>query len=153
MELEGALGGLYAPIADSMQMPLVERVRHVLVRKGLLVDLPDEAVEINAVTGVQALANESDQAKIMQLLQTIGQLGPETMSRLDTGVLLDLLMRQSGIYEPGLVKSQETIEEEQAQARQQEFEMMASQQAVQTGGKVVEQQMATDAAPPEQMNV
>jgi hypothetical protein len=153
MELEGALGGLYAPIADSMQMPLVERVRHVLVRKGLLVDLPDEAVEINAVTGVQALANESDQAKVMQLLQTIAQLGPETMARLDTGVLLDLLMRQSGIYEPGLVKSQEQIEEEQAQMRQQEFEMMASQQAVQTGGKVVEQQMAADAAPPEQMNV
>jgi len=139
MELEGALGGLYAPIADSMQMPLIERVRHVLVKKGDLVSLPDEAVEILAVTGVQALANENDQAKIMQLMQMMAQMGPEVMARIDNGVLLDMLMRQSGVYEPGLIKSEEQVQEEMQQMQQQQIEQAAAQKAIDVQGDVVAQ--------------
>lgn len=147
MELEGALGGLYAPIADSMQMPLIERVRHVLVKKGELIELPNDAVEITAVTGVQALANENDQMKVMQLLQMLQTIGPNAFARINQGVLADLLMRQAGIHEPGLIKSEEEIQEEMAQQQDQQMQMMAAQKTLDVGGQVIAQQAQQQGAP------
>lgn len=141
-ELEGALGGVFSPIADAMQVPLVHRIRHVLINKGLIPRVPDDTIEIEAVTGVAALRGESDQAKLMQLLQTLAQLGPDTMGRMDMGVLMDLLVRQSGIYEPGLVKSDEQIQEEQQAAQQAMMQQQAAAQAIQSGGRIVESEAA-----------
>ena len=141
-ELEGALGGVYAPIADAMQVPIVERTIHLLQRAGQLPTLPDDTVEVEAVTGINALSRESDQAKLVQVLQTIAQLGPEQMSRINPGVLLDLLMRQSGIYEPGLVKSEEDIQAERQAQMQQEQQMAASQQVMSTAGNVIENRLS-----------
>ena len=141
-ELEGALGGVYAPIADSMQIPLIERVREVLTRKNVLPSLPEDSIEVEAVTGIQALSNEADQTKILGLLQTIAQLGPETMNRIDKGTLLDMLVRQSGIYEPGLIKTDEQIQAEEQQAKQEAMQAMAAQQAVQSTGRIAEQEAA-----------
>ena len=139
-ELDGALSGLFAPIADALQVPLVERVRHVLTKRGELPVLPDDTVEIEAITGVQALAHENDQQKLLRLLQTVAQLGPETLARVDKGVLLDLLVRQSGIYQPGLIRSEEDIQEEMQSMQQGQFDQMAASQAVQTAGNVIEEQ-------------
>ena len=122
-----------------MQIPLIERLREVLTKKRILPSLPDDTIEIEAVTGIAALSNESDQGKLLGLMQTIAQLGPETMSRIDKGVLLDLLVRQSGIYEPGLVKSEEQVQQEM---QEQQQAMMASQmgeQAVKSAGTIREQ--------------
>jgi len=55
-------------------------------------------------------------------------------------VLLDVLVRHSGIYEPGLVKSQEQVEQEQQQAQQQQMLGMAAQQAIKSSGAVAEAQ-------------
>lgn len=140
MELEGALGGVYAPIADSMQVPLVERLVHQLTNDGALPNLPDDSVEIEAVTGVAALTREADQAKLMQLLQTIGQLGPEAMQRFNMGALMDLMVRQSGVFEPGIVKTEEQIQEEQAAAQQAAMQQQVQGQMIQSAGKIAETQ-------------
>ena len=142
MELEGALGGVYAPIADNMQIPLIERLREVLTRKNILPGLPEDAVQVEAITGLQALSNEGDQQKIMGLLQTMASMGPETMGRINTGVLLDMLMRQSGIHEPGLIKSEKEIQKELEAQQQAMMQQQAQQQAMQTGGKILEQEVA-----------
>ena len=81
MELEGALGGVYAPIADALQIPLVERLMHLLERDGVMPSLPADSVEVEAVTGISALSREGDQQKLLQLLQTIAQMGPDMMQR------------------------------------------------------------------------
>jgi len=141
-ELEGALGGVYAPIADSMQIPLVERMREVLTRRRILPDLPDDTVEIEAVTGIQALSAEASQTKILQLMQTLAQLGPETMGRIDKGVLLDFLVRQSGIFEPGLVKSEEQMQQEMQQQQEAMMQQQAAQTAMNTAGSVIESEVA-----------
>lgn len=140
MELEGALGGVYAPIADSMQVPLVDRLLYQLQQSGDLPKLPDDTLQIEAVTGVAALTREADQGKLVTLLQTVAQLGPEAMSRFDMGVLLDLMVRQSGVFEPGIVKSEEQLAEEQQAAKQAAMEQQMSQQAVQSAGKIAETQ-------------
>lgn len=139
-ELEGALGGVYAPIADAMQVPLVERLVHQLTADGTLPELPDDSVEIEAITGVAALTRESDQQKLMQLMQTVAQLGPEAMQRFNMGALMDLMVRQSGVFEPGIVKSEEQIQEEQAAAQQAAMQQQVQGQMIQSAGKIAETQ-------------
>ena len=134
-ELEGALGGVYAPIADAMQVPLIERLMHQLKKDQLLPTLPDDTVQVEAITGIMALSRESDQGKLLNLIQTMAQLGPETMSRVNMGQLIDLLMRQSGIYEPGLVKSEEEIQQEQQAAQQAAQQQQMQQQMMQSMGQ------------------
>ena len=150
MELEGALGGVYAPIADSLQIPLCERLMHNLEREGALPPLPDDTVEVEAVTGISALSREGDQQRLMQLLGQISQMGPDMLGRIDRGLLLDIMVRHSGIYEPGLVKSDEQVAEEQAAAQQQQQQSMMAEQMTAAGGQLL-QQAATQQA--ENMNV
>lgn len=138
MELEGALGGVYSSIASAMQVPLVDRLLHQLRESGELPDLPDDSLQIEAVTGVAALTREADQAKLLQLLQTVAQLGPEVMQRFDMGNLLELMVRQSGVFEPGIVKSEEQIQEEQQAAQQQMMEQQVQGQMLQSAGKIAE---------------
>jgi hypothetical protein len=138
-ELDGALGGLYGPISDAIQIPLIERLIDMMRRSGELPGLPDDAVQIEAVTGIMALSNESDQQKLVLLMQTLAQFGPETIARFDQGTLLDLFMRQSGIHEPGLIKSEEQLAQEQQQAQEAALMQQAGQQAIQSGGKIAEQ--------------
>jgi hypothetical protein len=139
MELEGALGGVYAPIADSLQIPLIERLQYQLTRDGSLPSLPDDSVEVEAVTGISALSREGDQQKLLQLLQTVANMGPDMLGRIDRGVLLDVLVRHSGIYEPGLVKTEEQVQQEQAAMQQQAMAGMAAEQAIQAGGAAIQQ--------------
>ncbi len=145
MELEGALGGVYAPVADALQIPLIERVMFQLQRDGSLPSLPDDSVEVEAVTGISALSREGDQQKLLQLLQTVAGMGPDMLGRIDRGILLDILVRHSGIYEPGLIKSEEQMQQEQQAQQQQAMMGMAAQQAVQSGGRIAEQSAATEA--------
>ena len=139
-ELEGALGGIFAPIADAQQQPLVERVRFMMERDQLLPKLPKDSIEVETLTGVAALASENDSSKILQILQVLGQLGPEAMSRVNMDVLIDTLMRQQGIHEPGLVKTPEQIAEEQQAAQQAAVQQQAAQQMIQSGGRIIEEQ-------------
>jgi hypothetical protein len=143
LELEGALGGVYAPIADAQQVPLIERVLFMMERDGLLAPLPEDSVEVEALTGIAALSREGDQGKLLNLMGVLGQLGGETMSRIDMGVLTDLLMRQSGIFEPGLVKTDEQLQQEQQAAMEQQAQMTATEKAIDVGGNVVEQAATT----------
>jgi hypothetical protein len=147
MELEGALGGVYAPIADHQQIPLIERMLYQMRRDALLPPLPDDSIEVEAVTGINALSRESDSGKLMQVLQIVAQLGPEVMQRFDKGVLLDLLMRQIGVYQAGLVKSEEQMQQEMQAMQQAAMQQQASQQMIQSAGAIAEKSVPQAAAP------
>lgn len=147
MELEGALGGVYAPIADHQQVPLIERMLFQMRRDALLPPLPDDSIEVEAVTGINALSRESDSGKLMQVLQIVAQLGPEVMQRFDKGVLLDLLMRQIGVYQAGLVKSEEQMQQEMQAMQQAAVQQQAQQQMIQSAGAIAEKSVPQGAAP------
>ena len=138
MELEGALGGLYAPISDSMQTPLIQRVIHQMKKDKSMPAIPNDSIELETITGIAALSKEGDQAKLIGVLQLISQLGPDALSRLDQGVMLDLLMRQAGIYQAGLIKSNEQIQQEQQAAQEQQMKADAGAQMVKSAGAIVE---------------
>jgi len=137
-ELEGALGGVYAPIADAQQVPLVERLMWQMTKDRLLPPMPPGSVEIEALTGLAALSRENDKQKLLQLVATMGQFGPQGINRINIGVLFDTLLRQSGIYEAGLIKTDEQLSAEASAAAQQQTEALAQQQMIKTSGNVME---------------
>ena len=140
-ELEGALGGVFAPIADAQQVPLVERLMFQMKRDRLLPAIPDDTIQVETLTGIAALSREADGGRMMQVLQVLAQLGPQVMQRIDTNVLVDLLMRQAGVYEPGLLKSQEQMAQEAEEAMRMQVAQQATGKAVDVIGNTEEARM------------
>jgi len=141
-ELEGALGGIYAPIADAQQVPLVERLMYLMQRQRLVPSMPRTSFEIEAQTGIAALSREADKAKLLQLLGTMAQFGPDAASRINVGVLFDTLLRQSGIYEPGLVKTDEQLAAEAQASVQAQLEAEAQKKLINVSGNVMQNELS-----------
>lgn len=140
-EIDGALGGLYAPVADEQQVPLLRRTVWQLERDNLLATLPDEAVTVDYMTGIAALGREVNMQRVLNLTQVIGQLGPEAMARINMGVLIDVLRRYGNIHEPGLIKSDEQLAQEQQAAAEAAVMQQAAGKAIDVAGNVAQQEM------------
>jgi hypothetical protein len=143
-ELDQALAGAFGAISDSQQIPLVDRLRYQMTRDKLLPPMPDESVDIEAVTGIAALSHAADAQKMMGAFQMLGQFGPEFMQRINIDTLIDLTMRYAGVYEPGLIKTPEQIQEEQQAAQQQAMMQQAQQKGVDVLGNAAEQSMMNE---------
>lgn len=144
-QLEGALGGFYAPIADFMQLPTFKRAAHQAESQKLTRPLPKGAVEIKVLTGISALARSSKISDIMNIVAVAQQLGPEAIAKLDTQALIDVLARYQNVYEPSIIKSNEQVAKEREALAQEQMKMMAAQQAITTAGNVVEANMTQPA--------
>lgn len=146
MELNSAVGGVYASISDSQHIPMLRRAIHVLKRSGVLSEpmkaVDEQVYEIRSLTGLTALVRESKAQALLELAQVTAALGPEALRRVDMGVLLKTYMNYRQLYEPGLQKSDEQLELEAQQAMAQEAQMQANQTAVETAGRVIEQTVA-----------
>ena len=147
-EINAALGGIYTALADEQQIPLAARLIHQFNKDhkiSLQTRTGVEAVEINSLTGLTALQSDADGQKLLTALQIIQGLGPEAVSRVDMNVAVNILLRQIGIHHPGLIKSPEQLAAEQAIADRRALLLQGADQAIESTGKIVEQQ-ATQAA-------
>lgn len=145
-ELEGALGGMYAPIADRQQIPTVQRALYQLRARGVLPAVEQKWYDIVPVTGVAALSRQTRAAEVMDFVQTVAQMGPDALRFINVDVLVNVMRRYKGIDEPGIVKSKQQIAQENAAAMQQQFAMQAAQTAVETAGAVAEKRATAGAA-------
>jgi hypothetical protein len=143
-ELDQALAGAFGAISDSQQVPLVDRLRFQMTRDKLLPPLPDDSITIDAVTGIAALSHEADSQKMMSAFQILGQFGPEFMQRVNMDTLIELIMRYSGVYEPGLIKSPEEMQAEQEAAQKQAMMQQARQKGIDALGNVAEKSMMNE---------
>ena len=143
IEIEQALGGVYAPIADEQQIPLLRRTIHQLKADNLLPSLPDGAVEIRALTGLAALSRQIAASKVLALVEVISRIPPpENLGRLDRDVLIQVLARNLSIYEPGLMKSDEQVEADRQADLQAQTQIAAAAKTVDTVGNIAEAQAA-----------
>lgn len=142
-QLDGALGGFYAPIADDQQVPLLRRLFHQLRRDRLVLELPENVVEIRVLTGIAALSKAQKATGIMSYAQAIAALGPEVMAKLDGTVVADVLARLYGIDEPGMVKTNEQVAAEQQRMLRLAAQQAATEQAISTTGNIIENNATT----------
>ena len=146
-ELEGALGGAYAPIADEQQVPLLKRVVYKM-QKSKANQFLDRLVKpgiikIEALTGLAALGRQIEQSKVLTAGQIFQQLPPEAQQKIDWGVWVDLVSRTLGLNEPGLIRSTGQEKQESQQAQQAALQQAAAEQAIQSAGTIAEN-VATD---------
>lgn len=136
-ELEGALGGVYAAIADEQQIPLAERAEHLLARKKGWPKLPS-SVRISTVTGLAALNREADAQRSLRMLEIVGQLPPEMQAHINRRVLLQILVHDSGLDRPDIILTEEQFRKAAEEAAAQQMQMAAAQQAIESTGAVAE---------------
>lgn len=126
-ELEDALGGVYSILSQEFQLPFVVRIIDRMTKAKRLPALPKGIVKPVIVTGLEALGRGHDLNKYNMLLRAVQPLGPEVLARyMNPGDYISRVATSLGIDASGLVKSDEQIAQETAQAQQaQQQQMMA----------------------------
>jgi hypothetical protein len=126
-ELEAGLGGLYAVLAQEMQLPLVKRLLAQLTKKKGFAGMP-KSIKITIVSGLEGLSRSAELNKIAVMLQML-QPFPQIAQRLKADNFILRLADALGINNiSGLVESQQEADAKAALAQQQ----AAMQQTLQT---------------------
>lgn len=116
-ELEDSLGGVYSVLSQELQLPIANRIMHLLSKRGTLPKLPDKVVQPMIVTGLEALGRGHDLTKLLAFKSQV-ESSPELMSWINCGDLVRRIGTALGIPLGGLVKTEEQYEAEQMAAQQ-----------------------------------
>ena len=137
-ELESALGGVYSVLSQEFQLPLINILLGKMVKQKKMPKFPKEAVKPQIVTGMEALGRGQDLNKLSQFLEYLAPLGPEVLAqKLNIDDYMDRLGASLGIDTGGLIKTDEQIQMEQAEAQQAQQAQMEQQQQSQMMSDVV----------------
>lgn len=137
-EIDGATAGNYANIAEAQHLGTLRRVIWQAKKANLLAPLPEKAYEVRALTGLVALAREGKVARLLELPQLIQAMPEGTARRINFDVLIEAYFRYRGFDEPGLLKSEEQVRREMAEAMRAQAAMQATEKAIDTAGNVAE---------------
>ena len=134
-QLDAGLAGAYTLLSSELQLPLVKRVLALMERAGEIPPVPDGLISPQITTGVEAIGRGNDKARLTEFLQTIATaLGPEQfLNFINPTELIRRFAASDGIDIAGLVKSEQELQAEQAQAQQVGLEQQLAQGAIQNG--------------------
>ena len=137
-ELESTLGGVYSVLSQEFQLPLINILLGKMVKQKKMPKFPKESVKPQIVTGMEALGRGQDLNKLSQFLEYLAPLGPEVLSqKLNIDDYMDRLGASLGIDTGGLIKTDEQIQQEQAEAQQAQQAQMEQQQQAQMQADVI----------------
>ena len=136
MELEQQLGGLFSLLTVEFLIPYLNRTLLVLNRSNQLPKIPKDLARPTIVAGINALGRGQDREALTQFIGTIAQtLGPEAlMQYLNPGEAIKRLATAQGIDVLNLVKTEQQMQQEAAQAQQQQVAGTLLNQAGQIAG-------------------
>lgn len=119
-DVDKATGGLYTQIAFSNQRPIIMRnIRLNEVENPKLPELPKGLVEVQVITGMDALGDSTEYDATVDVVRTLAQLFPQaTQKKTNVGNLGNRLMAFRGVKPDGLFYSDEEVQasDQQAQA-------------------------------------
>lgn len=143
-ELEEALGGAYAALAQELQLPLVTRIMDRMRRQRRLPEIPSEFVKPVVVTGVEALGRGQEFDRTIRWAAANAQvLGPAAQQWLKPRDFMARTAVQNNLEVEDLLRTKEEVEAEQQQAMQmQALSTPAASQAVKGMADAVNQQNA-----------
>lgn len=144
-ELQAALGGVYATIADSLQRPLFDRAHFQCVRDKILFPFPKhlkQYVQTRALTGLKALAEQAEFQNVMSLVRIAAELGPQAQARLKMGPVLNLAVRSLSINKPNLIMTEQEAKDALQEAMQLQLQQKAGERGIDAAGTIAEQRAA-----------
>ena len=149
LELEQQLGGLFSLLTVEFLVPYLSRTMLVLQRNGQLPKIPKEFVRPSIVAGVNALGRGQDRESLAQFMGTVAQtLGPDALlSYINPSEVIKRLAAAQGIDTLNLIKSDEQLQQEMEQAKQDQVNQSLVDQAGQLANSSVAEQ-AMQSNPP-----
>jgi hypothetical protein len=145
-ELEASLGGIYSILSQELQLPLVHRIIYQMEKQKRLPVLPAKAVKPVIVTGIEALGRGNDLQKLDQFMAPVLQI-PEAVGRINFSDYMTRRGTALGIDTKGLVKSDEEVAQEQAQAQQAAMMQQGLTPAINQAGGLIKQGMQNGQSP------
>ena len=122
-ELNEALGGAFAVLAEEFQKPIAVKIERIMRRRGELDPIDDKVAGLKIVTGLDAVGRSREEATLIRWSQA-GQavLGEQGFSqRINGGEFLTRLAAAQGHDPTGLVLTEEQIQQQQSQQSQQQL--------------------------------
>ena len=148
LQLENALGSVYANLTVSFQAPYISRKLELFARQGGMKRLPEGMIKPVTSVGLAGVGRGNDlekTARFMNILQTT--LGPESVAAyIKPSELLRRLASSMGISPVGLVKTEQELAAEQQAAQE-----AAMQQQLMQSGMGDPQKLANAAATTQEM--
>ncbi len=143
-QLEEVLGGAFSSIARDLMEPIVKRAVFLMIEDGeidprLAEQFADGGqLEVSITTGLQALSNDSDLQKLMQLGEMVRNLPEQAAALFQWEEYGKALVSALGFDPRNWIQSKEDMQAEQQQQQMQQMQMQA-------GANVAEQGMGAAA--------
>ena len=137
-ELENVLGGAFSAIARDLLVPVVQRTIYNMVGDGTMDEnlesefFEDGRISLDIITGLQALSQDSQLQKLMQMGEMVRNLPEQAAQHFKWEEYGKALISSLGFDARNWVRSAEELEEEKMKMMQAEQEM-ATQGAVGQG--------------------
>ena len=165
-ELEQVLGGVFSSIARDLLEPIVKRTFYLMVedeevdpRLAEQFESEQGILDIDIVTGLQALSRESDRERLMQMGEMVRNLPPEAVQNFRWDAYASALVTSLGFDPRSWIRPQEEVAAEQAAAAEAQQMQAMQQAAIQPAAQAAAQaaqpalQDAIDADPAAAANV
>tara|TARA_Y100000034_G_C6899805_1_gene415723 strand:- start:862 stop:2469 length:1608 start_codon:yes stop_codon:yes gene_type:complete len=134
-ELEHVLGGAFSAIARELMRPLVSRVLFLMISDGEVDERLEEMfsseeglLNVEIVTGLQALSRDSDLQKLMQMGEMVRNLPEPAAAMFRWDQYGKALITSLGFNSEIWIKSEEQVREEQMKIAQAQAQMQSAQQ-------------------------
>lgn len=138
-QLEEVLGGAFSSIARDLMAPIVKRAVFLMIEDGeidprLAEEFTEEGrLEVNITTGLQALSNDSDLQKLMQLGEMTRNLPEQAAALFKWDEYGRALVSALGFDPRNWVKDEETMKAEQQAEQMRQMQAQAGIQVAQQG--------------------
>jgi len=134
MEIENVLGGAFSAIARSLLEPIIQRAIALMLKDGDIDErlaqefTEDGRLDVDIVTGLQALSRDSDLQKLMQLGEMVRNLPPEALQHFRWDQYGIALISSIGFDPRNWVRSEEEtdVRQEEKQAKMMEAQVQGA---------------------------
>jgi hypothetical protein len=138
-QLEEVLGGAFSSIARDLMVPLVKRAVFLMIEDGEIDPrlasefAPGGRLDVSITTGLQALSNDSDLQKLMQLGEMVRNLPEEAAALFQWEEYGRALVGALGFDPRNWVRSKEEVMQEQQAMQAEQMQAQAGAQVAQQG--------------------
>ena len=138
-QLEEVLGGAFSAIAKDLMEPIVRRAVFLMIENGDIDPrlaqefAPEGRLEVSITTGLQALSNDSDLQKLMQLGEMVRNLPEQAAALFQWEEYGRALVGALGFDPRNWVQSKEDMQQEQMAMEAKQMQAQAGAQVAQQG--------------------